>query len=175
MIYRYGENLEMRDGVFRKVIPTIREGQTYSIMDLNPNVSPDQDSTSLLWSHIEKSFILSCADSEFSQSDVKLIAESLQKYSAQINEIFSQISDNLKQDLEDLFQKTKDPYRPDITGIKIDGFQDGKIFGEIGLDRALPKNDSDLESHGSRTVPFADEAPQPLEQEVEQEQQIDYV
>ena len=143
----------MQNGVFRKVIPTVREGQEYNLSDINPKVA-NAESLTDFWQHIEKAFKLSASESAFSTSDITSIGKKIELLSERIQDLCKEIESDLSKDLTTFFAKTRDPYKPEVTGVRIDGFKDGQLFGVVGLDRALPKNDDDLNQFGQSTVPF---------------------
>lgn len=162
MIHNIGQYMQMKNGIFKKVIPTLREGQEYPLTDINPTIENNQSETPTFWQHIEKAFLLSQDGSKFSTSTMRTLGDKIDGYSDRVKAILAEVEDQLSNDLTALFNEARDPYKPEVTGIKIAGFKDGKLFGTIGLDRALPVNDADLKLN--RTVPFAeDEAETPAE------------
>lgn len=169
VIHQFTENLQMQDGVFRKVIPTIRDGQEYPLSDLNPKIDANTAAPTTLFQHVEKSFVLSKKESAISTSEITGIGKKINDYTARIRQTLQDIGLELSDDLTNLFNKAEDPYKIEITGIKIEGFKDGELFGVIGLDRALPKNEADLQNLSSFTVPFSAPVDDALEEEQKEE------
>ena len=157
-IYQVGEGLQMQDGVFRKfvVIPTVREGQTYSLDQLTDvDMQDGSNGLSELWKHIQKGFALSVCESKFDMNRVPQICQILDECSSEIQVTLNNIANKLKDELNQVASEARDPYKPEFLNVHIDGFKDGKLSGELYVSRALPVNEEDMQRLSNSSSPVA--------------------
>jgi hypothetical protein len=151
-VYQLGEYLQMVDGAFRKVIPTVREGQAYNLEELNPIVTAEGVATQqIFWDHVRVTFQLSSKESKFSDADRLKIADTVQDGNNRIKAILDEVSETLKEQINSVTHKASDAYRANIMDVAITGFQDGSMRGDFFAERSLLKNESDAHLLNSST------------------------